>query len=317
MISWRYHVVSIVAVIIAFGLGILAGTSVVGDRFARDLQLNYDEAIAERDAAHEVVGLQQRFADALRPTIRNGVLAGEEAVVVSVEGIDGPAQVTVDELTAAGVDVLATLTMDRRLTDAPNDDTIAAIEEILGVTGSDPDSLDARIADALAVRLAVGPEGGKPGGADLLGGLLAAGLVTADRDLDEDALLGIGGTGQLVVVAAGGRSLPDLVDPETLLVPFIERLVQLGAPTSAVGPSDDPYRFIRSLREAPGIPDCAMVTVDDIDMEAIGGITLSMGIDRLLDDPDPVFRPGGDYGFGDDSMMVVPGADEPPESCRA
>ena len=86
MISWRYHVVSIVAVILAFGLGILAGTSVVGDRFARDLQLNYDEAIGERDAALDMVALQQRFADALGPTLRDGVLTGEEAVVVTVAG---------------------------------------------------------------------------------------------------------------------------------------------------------------------------------------------------------------------------------------
>jgi hypothetical protein len=240
------------------------------------------------------------------------VLAGEEGVVVTVEGVDGPAQVTVEELTAAGVDVLATLTMDRRLIDAPNDDTVGVIEEILGVTGSDPDSLAARIADALAVRLAVGPEGEE----DLLAALLAAGLITADRDLDEEALPGIGGTGQLVVVAAGGRSLPDLVAPETLLVPFVDRLVQLGAPTSGVGPNDDTYGFVGSLREAPGIPDCAMVTVDDIDLEGVGGITLAMAIERLLADPDPPFRPGGDYGVAEDAMMVVPGADEPPQSCR-
>jgi len=311
VISWRYHIISIVAVILAFGLGILAGTSVVGDRFANDLQKNYDEAIEERDAALDMVALQQGFAAGLRPTLRDGVLAGEQAVVVTVEGIDGPAQVTVDELTAAGVDVLATLTLDRRLTDVPNDDTVAEIDEILGVTGSDPGSLAARIADALAVRLAVGPEDVT----DLLGALLAAGLVTADRDLDEDALLEIGGIRQLVVIAAGGRTLPDLVDPGSLLVPFVERLVQLGTATSGVGPIDDPYGFVRSLREAPGILDCAMVTVDDIDVEAIGGITLTMGIEQFLADEDPTLRPGGDYGFGDDSMMVVPGADEPPQSC--
>ena len=172
MISWRYHVVSIVAVVLAFGLGILAGTSVVGDRFARDLQLNYDEAIEERDAALDTggapAGVRRRPApDPPRRCARSA----SKAVVVTVEGIDGPAQVTVDELTAAGVDVLATLTMDRRLTDCPNDDTVAEIEEILGVTGSDPGSLAARIADALAVRLAVGPEDGT----DLLGALLAAG----------------------------------------------------------------------------------------------------------------------------------------------
>ena len=313
MISWRYHVVSIVAVILAFGLGILAGTSVVGDRFARDLQLNYDEAIGERDAALDMVAFQQRFADALGPTLRDGVLTGEEAVVVTVAGVDGPAQIAVDELTAAGADVLATLTIDRRLTDVPDDDTVSVIEEILGVTGTDPDSLEARIADALAVRLAVGPDGDT----DLLGALLAAGLITADRDLDEDALLGIGGAGQLVVVAAGGRSLPDRVSPQTLLVPFFQRLVQLGTPTSGVGPTDDSFGLVSAIREAPGIADCASVTVDDLDLEVIGGITMVMGIEQFLADDDPAFRPGGDYGFGSDAMMVVPGADEPPPSCRA
>ncbi|HEX6264617.1 MAG TPA: copper transporter [Actinomycetota bacterium] len=313
MISWRYHVVSIVAVILAFGLGILAGTSVVGDRFARDLQLNYDEAIGERDAALDMVALQQRFADALGPTLRDGVLTGEEAVVVTVAGVDGPAQIAVDELTAAGADVLATLTIDRRLTDVPDEETVSAIEEILGVTGTDPDSLEARIADALAVRLAVGPDGDT----DLLGALLAAGLITADRDLDEDALLGIGGAGQLVVVAAGGRSLPDRITPQTLLVPFFQRLVQLGTPTSGVGPTDDLFGLVSAIREAPGIADCASVTVDDLDLEGIGGITMIMGIEQFLVDDDPAFRPGGDYGFGSDAMMVVPGADEPPPSCRA
>jgi hypothetical protein len=190
---------------------------------------------------------------------------------------------------------------------------VSVIEEILGVTGTDPDSLEAQIADALAVRLAVGPDGDT----DLLGALLAAGLITADRDLDEDALPGIGGAGQLVVVAAGGRSLPGRVSPQTLLVPFFERLVQLGAPTSGVGPTDDPFGLVSAIREAPGIVDCASVTVDDLDLEGIGGITMVMGIEQLLADGDPAFRPGGDYGFGSDAMMIVPGADEPPPSCRA
>ena len=145
MISWRYHVVSIVAVILAFGLGILAGTSVVGDRFAADLQLNYDEAIRERDAALDMVALRQRFTDALGPTLRDGVLTGEEAVVVTMEGIDGPARVALEELTAAGADVLATLTIDGRLADVPDDDTVSVIEEILGVPGTDSGSARARI----------------------------------------------------------------------------------------------------------------------------------------------------------------------------
>lgn len=311
MISWRYHVVSIVAVVLAFGLGILAGSSVVGDELVQQLRQNTEEARRERDEALATLQRYRAFAESLQPTLRDGVLAGQEAVVLTMAGVDEPAaRMTVEELTAAGVDVLATFELDPRLTDAETPENVAAMEDVLGLVASAPDALPGLMADALAVRLAAGPEEGEE---DLLGALMAAGLVTADRDLDEEALLGIGGAGQLMVVAAGGRAPPEVGAPDTFLVPFTERLVQLGAASSGVGPTDDPFGFVRSLREAPEILDCAMVTVDDIDLEVIGGITLTMGVDRFLEDPDPEFRPGGDYGLEGDSMF--PGAD-PPESCR-
>ena len=49
MISWRYHIVSIVAVVLAFGLGILAGSAVVDDVFVSELTANYEKALEERD----------------------------------------------------------------------------------------------------------------------------------------------------------------------------------------------------------------------------------------------------------------------------
>ena len=311
MISWRYHVVSIVAVVLAFGLGILAGTSVLDDRFIRQLELNNAQARHERDAAVELADLYERFALGLQPTLRDDVLVGEEAVVVTLEGVDRPAQRTVDELTAAGVDVLATLELTRQLAEPEIEDNAAALEGILGLSGTDPETLRAGLAEALAERLAVGTlaqEG------DVLGDLLAGGFVTADRDLEADALLGIGGGGQLVVVAVGGPRPTRSPAPEAILVPFTERLVGLDAPTVAVGPTDDAYGYVSAVRDANGIPDCSMVTVDDIDLAGVGGITLAMAIDRLRDDADPTVRPGGDYGIRGD--LIVPGAADPPDSCR-
>jgi hypothetical protein len=311
MISWRYHVVSIIAVVLAFGLGILAGTSVLEDRFVGEIQANFDRAQQERDAAVALVTIYERFAAGLQPTLREGALTGEDAVVVTLEGVEAPAQRAVDELTAAGVDVLATLELTRRLAEPEIPENAAALEGILGLAGSDPDSIGGRIAEALADRLAVGAFAEED---DVLGVLLAEGFVTADRDLEPEALLGMGGAGQLVVIAAGGPRPAGFPEPDAFLVPFTELLVGLDVTTAAVGPTEDAYGFVSAIRDASGIADCSMVTVDDIDLVGIGGITLVMAIDRFLNDADPQFRPGGDYGVRGDS--IVPGAGEPPDSCR-
>jgi Copper transport outer membrane protein, MctB len=311
MISWRYHVVSIVAVVLAFGLGILAGTTVIGEGFAITLQKNYDEAIGQRDDALAQVALYERFVESLQPTLRTDALVGEEAVVVTSEGVERPARQAADALTASGVDVLATLQLTRRLAEPEIEDNAAALQGILGLPASDPVALSTGVAEALAERLAVGSLAAQD---DVLGALLAGGFVTADRDLEAEALLGIGGAGQLVVIAAGGPRPARSPAPEALLVPFTERLVRLDAPTVAVGPTEDGYGFVAAVRNANEIPDCSMVTVDDIDLAGIGGITLAMAIDRLRDDADPTVRPGGDYGIRGDSL--VPGAADPPDSCR-
>lgn len=310
MISWRYHVVSILAVVLAFGLGILAGTSVVGEGFVNELRRRTEQAQRDRDEAVALFNLHERFAVGLQPTLRDGVLAGEEAVVVTLEGVEVPAEGAVDELTAAGVDVLATLELTRRIAEPEIPENASALEDILGLAGSDPDTLGGRIAEEVADRLAVGAFAEAD---DVLGRLLAEGFVTADRDLEPEALLGIGGAGQLMVIAAGGPRPAGLPDPDAFLVPFTERLVGLDVTTAAVGPTEDAYGFVSAIREANGIADCAMVTVDDIDLVGIGGITLVMAIDRFLNDADPQVRPGGDYGVRGDS--IVPGAGEPPDSC--
>jgi Copper transport outer membrane protein, MctB len=311
VISWRYHVVSIIAVVLAFGLGILAGTSVVGEGFVDELRRRTEQAQRDRDEAVALFNLYERFAVGLQPTLRDGVLAGEDAVVVTLEGVEVPAQRTVDELTAAGVDVLATLELTRGLAQPEIEENAAALETILGVSGSDPEALRAAVADALAVRLAVGALSEED---DVLGDLLAEGFMNADRDLEPEALLGIGGAGQLVVIAAGGPRPSGFPEPDTFLVPFTERLVGLDVTTAAVGPTEDAYGFVSAIRDANGIADCSTITVDDIDLVGIGGITLVMAIDRFLDDADAQVRPGGDYGVRGD--MMVPGAAEPPESCR-
>lgn len=307
MISWRYHVVSIVAVVLAFGLGILAGTTVVNDEFVGELQENFDQAQRDRDAALAEVARYERFVAALQPTLRDDRLPGVEAVIVTLEGADGPARRSADELAAAGADVLATIRLTARFGDLERSQDADALRRILQLPAAEPAELLDGAADALAVRLAVGPDGG----ADVLAELLTAGFVTADRDLDEAALAAIGGITQVDVIAAGGPVADDAMAPPVLLVPLVERLAELRDRVAVVGPSDDTYGLVGAIRDS-GIPDCALVTVDDIDL-GIGGIAFVMGLERLLADADPAVRPGGDYGLEGDA--IVPGP-ELPASCR-
>jgi len=299
-------------VILAFGLGILAGSSVVNDRFIRDLERNYDEVTRELDASRATVAVYERFAEGVQPILRDDVLLGEQAIVLTTEGMERPARRVEDELSAAGVEVLATLSLSTRLAQPGQPENHTTIEEALGISGTDAAFLRDRVADDLAVRLAVGPD--PDGGDDVLGRLLDAGLVTADRDVGPDELLQLGGDPQLVVLAAGGVPPDGTPGPHALLVPFTERLVRLDVAAAVVGPTDDRYGFVTAIRERSDVPDCAVVTVDDIDLE-IGGIALAMGLDRFLEDPVAGVRPGGDYGVGG-GAMIVPGADEVPGSCR-
>lgn len=310
MISWRYHVVSIVAVILAFGLGILAGTSVVNDEFVRNLQENTNDAQQQRDAALAEVAFYERFAREMQPTLRDDVLTGETAVVVTMEGVDGPARRAVEELTAAGVEVTATLQVTGRLAEPEAAEDAAILQEVLGTASTEPETLRERAVDELAARLAGGPD---PEGDDVLERLLGEGLITADRDLETDGLLELGGDGQLMVLAAGGPAPQGSPSPQAFLVPLTERLVGLDVAAAAVGPREDPYGFVSAIRDASDVPDCALVTVDDIDL-TVGGLALVMGLERFLDDPDPAVLPGGDYGV--DGHAIVPGADEAPGSCR-
>jgi hypothetical protein len=89
--------------------------------------------------------------------------------------------------------------------------------------------------------------------------------------------------------------------------------VRLDVAAAAVGPTEDQYAYVDAVRNASDVPDCSLVTVDDIDL-AIGGIALVMGLERFLEDPDPAIRPGGDYGVTGDA--IVPGPGEVPGSCR-
>ncbi len=110
MISFRYHIVSIIAVFLALSLGIVVGTTALNGPITADLRRQVDSLKKDRATlAAQVNGLQgqvgdaQRFADTYGGQIVNGTLSGLSALMI---GLPGAATSTKDaiakQIAAAG-----------------------------------------------------------------------------------------------------------------------------------------------------------------------------------------------------------------------
>jgi hypothetical protein len=307
VISFRYHLVSIVAVFLALATGILVGTTVLDQGIVatleartRQFERDADELRARIELLEDQLARSHGFAEEVLPLLVSGELAGTSVVLVTHEGVDGPLVARAEEaLDLADADVMAELSMAPRM--SPRDE--AAQDElatILGVQLTTPDALASQAAVAVADRLSAGAD--SPAAEDdLLARLLSGGfLVSRAGDLTESDLASIGGEGQVVVVLAGGEDQP-AANPGPFLVPLVEQLVRLEMPTVAGESATTIYRFVPVIRNDTDLQGAdGIVTVDDLD-EAPGAVSLVLGLDQLL-----ALGRGGHFGFKDGATGSVP-----------
>lgn len=303
MISFRQHVVTIVAIFLALALGLLAGSAFIQPRLVDQLRTQVERQRGTMDDLRGQVGdLEDRFTDeqafndAALPHLTQGRLLTQDVVVIAQDGAeDAVVSGARQALEQAGATVVV---LSARGTLAPDDaDAQAALAELLALPGVDPEDLPRRAAEALADRLA-SDERRVAGGPDLLRDLLMQGyLAPVDAGLSDDAVAAIGGPDQIVVVLSGGQSEDPAMAPEDFAVPLTQRLAELGIPVAAGESADTVVPFVPVLRASQLD---GLVTVDDID-ESRGGAALVLGLDRLLLTGD-----GGDYGVKDDAMPLPP-----------
>lgn len=308
MISFRYHLITIVAVFLALGLGLLAGTTVLDQGLVNNLRTQTEglrsdlrELQAEVSRLQDENGQLQRAGDVL-PVLDRGLLSGVPVVIVTQEGaLDDVVSETRRALETARADLVAVLTLTDRLAllDAPSRQALA---EILGLDPTaEPDVLRIAAADDLAQRLAVGlpRRGAQPAQHDVLDDMLAGNFVSAPG-ITKDDVLAVGGRNQVVVVLTGGAEDPTVM-PDDFLVPLVQGLVQRGATVAAGESATSAYPFVETLRADGSVADGAqMVTVDDADL-SIGGAALVLGVERLL-----FLGQGGAYGVKGSPTEVQP-----------
>jgi len=302
MISWRYHLISIVAVFLALSLGLLVGTTVLPDKLVDQYRANSDNQQRQIDDLHaEVTRLSQAYqnlqsASDVVSIIGANRLVGDRVVIVTQSGIESDVMSQArDALARSGAQITAALEATPRM-QASTDADRSELASILSMPpASTPLELEARAAQVLSVRLADGPPV-RPSGAsspDPLEQLLDGNFLTIPAgtpDVSSKTLPNVGGKGQVVVVLGGGAG--DAVVPmDDFLLPLVDGLLQRSALVAAGESTSTEYQFVGPIRSKDnhGIPP--MVTVDDLDLP-MGGLALVLGIDRLLS-----LHEGGDYGI--------------------
>jgi hypothetical protein len=299
MIGWRYHLISIVAVFLALGLGLLMGTALLNDRLVENLRARTESLQEQLDRQEQELGRLRAFASQVLPFSTEGRLLGQEVVVVTHEDVDEGALVDAERaLALAGADVRATLAVRSGMT-APSPAEQAVLSELLGLApGTTPETIASAATGALAERLTTGPDPTAPEADDLLARLLSEGFVVAGSELD--STVGVGGQDQALVFVAGEPvgSAPRALDS---LMPLIEEVARRDTVMAVGERSTSTAGVVRAARrEVQAIGP--LVTIDDLELPA-GGTALVLGLEAAI-----LTGSGGHYGIAEDADQLLPAA---------
>ena len=280
MINLRFHLVSLVAVFLALGLGVTMGASFVNRATVDTLRDRVDaveSSYKDRGALLDTLNKQLQqvdgSADALvgpQSPVLPGRLSDRPVVLVVPDGLpDGSLAAAQQALATSGAARPGTVRLTGVL--ALEDDAAAArVKERLGLKGTSRAELQsavlARLGDALATLSA--PVAGSPGGVTRPGGpapdlAQVAAARQQLRDLAELGLVELDTSG-----ASGGAALPDVVGATYLMVVSTEvdasaddAVVALATDVVRAAPATVTVGELAPARDKGGVP--ASTTVPD------------------------------------------------------
>ena len=248
MIKLRTHIISLTAVFLALGIGLVLGSTFLDRTFVdaldaqvRRLNDRVDQRTAEVDALRRVLDEQTlseaAAADAGYDQLLSGQLADSEVVVLANRGIDeDQVDRTIEVLQAAGAEVPAVLWLTDRW-NPTDDEQSAEIAETLGLAATDdPAEVTAQAAALLGSALAA-PDP------------TAGGTTTTAKGgtSDTTAPTGAGPTTTARATTSPDTTAPDTTAPDTTAQ---SGRTTTTSPTATDGPGDDPEELLGLLDEA-------------------------------------------------------------------
>ncbi|MGH2773727.1 MAG: copper transporter [Actinomycetota bacterium] len=293
MINLRYHVVTLMAVFLALGLGVLFGASFIDQSTVTALKIS-QQRLSERNKAlrDRVVSLEREsdslksFAASTRDALIREVLLGRSVVLVAFESSDEDSvNAAADALVKAGGSVEGSI----RLSGDVQLESLESRRRVASLLGSESSSAN-RLFDLLVARLAEALSGKQPG---FIKSLVDGGLATVQevaggklRPLEELATV----DGAVVIVPAGQSTINRRV-----AVPLARALSQSESKTAVVERGSEDLALVGAVRKQ-GV---TVVTVDGIE-GPIGQAGLALGLKAAFEGA------FGHYGTGEGASAVLP-----------
>jgi len=307
MVNLRYHIVSLVAVFLALGIGVVMGSTVI-DRGIVDV-LNgrvrrVENSLKTMRDANRHQGDQLRvwsdFAAQAQDQLLVGRLKDVPVLLVGVTGVDRrPVEDLRDQLLVANARVEGTLWLTRKLR-LDDDAATRALAQAIDVAPDRPDvvrrALTARLGGSLTTGSAPAP--------NVLNALRDSGFVDFEAPPGAAAEIGRDLSGLLlpgtrtVLVSGAGAQVAD----DQLAIPLAQTMAEQGAPAIAAEAGQDTRGgrsvFVGLLRNNSDVSG-RITTVDNLE-SLVGQVAVVLAIGELAA---PRY---GHFGVGPDAQRLLP-----------
>ena len=309
MINFRFHLVSLIAVFLALGLGILVGSTVVDqvivdrlDSEIRNVSRESNQLNAENNELQDEVSRLDDFVRRSSVYVVQQRLTAVPIAIIAEKGVDaGAVRFVLSSVRAAGADVPGVLWLDDKWRlDSPSD--LRSLQAAVRVTGTVAASRLAALRD-LAARLASPPAASAQPTRDVVEPLRSAGFLDFTDGKRAD-LAAFPARAARVLVLTGTDSHLSATDT---MVDLVEALLADNVPTvlgevyDAKGGKVSPPKRGGALEPVRGDPALAkqVTTFDDAELPQ-GALTAVISLEQIADGR------VGQYGYGDGASESIP-----------
>jgi hypothetical protein len=332
MINFRFHIVSITAIFLAFAIGLVLGTNFLADASKDFLERrieDFNDRLNDADARNDELSAQisalenedEQLDEEVGERLFTGLLDADPVLVIAPRGLTGepgPVDRVNQSLDQADADALGVWWLTDRLA-LDDEDEVNDLAAALDVAATDAatlrQDLSTRLADVLAGSTDAPASDGDVGNAEepsLLARLVESGFVDYElpEGSDEDVVQLPASDLRVSVVTGRGASVPN----DEVLLPMLQALADEGpvpvvvseTPATAddVDDGEVPEPLVAQIR-GDGTLRERITTVDD--MEQVSGRIATV---LALQDVVPGGPRIGQYGLRDDAQRLLPA---PPE----